>query len=147
MQFGKSIDEIEIGDKASISKTFTEADVIMFAGITGDFTAYHLDEEEAKKSIFGARTVHGMLTASLVTTVCSHYLPGAGSFGVDVYFKLVAPVYIGDTVTAWVEVVEKNVAKNRIKVKLRFVNQHGREVLVGESWCVPPRKQDTGLQS
>lgn len=141
MQHGRTIDEIEIGDRACISKTFTEADVTLFACLTGDVTSFHIDEEAAKKSIFGARTVHGMLTASLVSTVCSTYLPGPGAFGFDVYVKLVAPVFIGDTVTAWVEVVEKNLAKNRIKVKLRFVNQHGREVLIGDSWCIPPRKE------
>ncbi len=137
---GKSIDEIQIGEKASLTRTFTEEDVRKFAELSGDHTPYHLDDEVARRSVFGAKIVHGMLTASLVPAVCSTYLPGPGSFGIDVYVKLVAPVYIGDTVTAGVEVVEKNEAKNRIKVKLSFVNQHGKEVLIGHSWCVPPRK-------
>lgn len=140
MELGKSIDEIEIGEKASLDRTFSAEDVELFARLTGDFTPYHLDEEVARQSIFGRRIVHGMLTASLVSVVCSNVLPGYGAYGIDVYVKLIAPVFIGDTVTAGIEVIEKSVPKNRIKVRLNFTNQEGKTVLIGESWCSPPIK-------
>lgn len=85
---GKSIEEIAIGEKASFSKTITEGDVYLYAGIIGDLNPAHINEEAAKKGIFGKRIAHGMLTAGLVSTVLGMKLPGEGTIygtGIEVY--------------------------------------------------------------
>lgn len=140
MEQGKSIDELKVGDNASFSKTVTEADIILYAGITGDINPLHIDEEYAKKSIFKGRVAHGGITKGLISAVLGNKLPGPGTIMLEMIYKLKAPVRIGDTITAGVEVMEKITGKNIVKLKTCCTNQDGINVITGEAVVMPPRK-------
>ena len=137
---GKSIEEIAIGEKASFSKTITEGDVYLYAGIIGDLNPAHIDEEAAKKGIFGKRIAHGMLTAGLVSTVLGMKLRGEGTIYMGQELKFTKPVYFGDTITATVEACEK-VKDKFLKLKTTCTNQNGEVVLDGEAMVLPPKKE------
>lgn len=121
--------DIEIGDSASISKTLTEADVYNFAGICGDFNPIHINEQEAEKSRFGKRICHGMLVASFISTVLGMYLPGPGSIYLEQSVKFLAPVYIGDTITA--TAIVKGIENKIVKLETVVVNQNSETVIKG----------------
>ena len=131
-----TIDELEIGQKASFAKTVTETDVYMFAGITGDINPIHINQEYAKNSIFKDRIAHGMLSAGFISAVIGVQLPGPGSIYSGQTLKFLAPVYIGDTITATVEVAEIIAEKGRVILKTTCVNQDGKTVLDGEATIV-----------
>ena len=123
---------LEIGSSAFFSKTITEHDIYTYAGVTGDFNPVHVNEEEAKKSIFGHRIAHGMLTGGLISTVLGNKLPGEGPIYLEQNLKFTAPVYIGDTCTACVKVIEiLNYKKGIYKLETRVVNQNKRTVSEG----------------
>ena len=126
----KTFDDFQIGDKASQSKTITEADVVLFAGITGDFNPLHLDAEYAKTTHFGCRLVHGMLVASLVGAIGAPFC-GSASVNMGQSFVFPAPTRIGDTLTASVEVIEKVEEKHDLILKLTVTRQDGVVVLDG----------------
>jgi 3-hydroxybutyryl-CoA dehydratase len=142
----RSYEELKIGDTATFTKTISETDVYMFAGITGDLNPAHINEEWAKGTIFERRIVHGMLVCGLISTVLGTSLPGNGTIYVSQEFKFLAPVYLGDTVTAKVEVLEK-LEKKRIVLRTVCVNQDGKEVVTGKAVVSPPRKPAVGTQS
>ena len=125
--------EVQVGDKASMSKTVTEFDVYTFAGVTGDFNPVHVNAEFAKTTMFKDRIAHGMLSAGFISAVIGTSLPGANTIylGQELQFK--APVKIGDTVTATVEVLEKIEAKNRLILKTTCTNQDGVLVVDGKA--------------
>jgi 3-hydroxybutyryl-CoA dehydratase len=125
--------DIKIGDKASMSKTVTEYDVYTFAGVTGDFNPVHINEEFAKSTMFKGRIAHGILSAGFISAVLGTALPGANTIylGQELSFK--APVKIGDTVTATVEVIEKIEAKNRLILRTTAVNQDGTLLTDGKA--------------
>lgn len=125
--------DIQVGDKASMTKTVTEYDVYGFAGITGDFNPVHVNDEFAKTTMFQERIAHGMLSAGFISAVLGTSLPGANTIylGQELAFK--APVKIGDTVTATVEVSEKLEAKNRLILKTTVINQDGKVVTDGKA--------------
>src|SRR3970040_1405560 len=93
------------GEKATFAKTITEADISAFAGLTGDFNPLHVDAEFARRSRFGARIAHGMLTAGLISTVLGMRLPGPGGIFISQTLNFRRPVHIGDTITAIAEVI------------------------------------------
>jgi len=124
---------ISVGDKASFSKTISEADVSGFAGITGDFNPVHVNQVFAEKSQFKKRIAHGMLSASLISTVLGTRLPGANTIYLSQEVKFTAPVYLGDTLTAEVEVTEKNDKKKILTLKTTVVNQEGKTVVDGQA--------------
>ncbi len=126
-------EDYKVGMKDSVSKTITEADVIMFAGITLDVNPVHLNEEVAKKSMFKKRIAHGMLSAGLVSAVLGTKLPGEGSIYLGQELKFTAPVYLGDTVTAEAEIIELIEEKNFIILKTTCKNQDGKTVLKGKA--------------
>ncbi|MFA5523391.1 MAG: MaoC family dehydratase [Tissierellales bacterium] len=136
---GKTISELKLGDKAFFQKTITETDVYMYAGITGDLNPAHINEEYAKDTMFKGRIAHGMLTAGLVSAVLGMQLPGPGTIYLKQDLKFTAPVRIGDTIKAEVEVSEMIVEKNRIKLRTTCTNQNGDVVLDGEATVMPPR--------
>ncbi|KYZ76985.1 enoyl-CoA hydratase [Anaerosporomusa subterranea] len=125
--------DIKIGDKASMSKTVTEYDVYTFAGLTGDFNPVHVNAEFAKNTMFKERIAHGMLSAGFISAVLGTTLPGANTIylGQELSFK--APVKIGDTVTATVEVIEKIEEKHRLVFRTTVVNQEGTLVIDGKA--------------
>jgi len=136
---GKTISELKVGDKASFTKTVTETDVYLYAGISGDLNPAHVNQVEAEKSMFKGRIAHGMLTASFVSTVLGCYLPGPGTIYLGQTLKFKKPVRFGDTITAIGEVTSIDVEKNRIIMKTICVNQHDEIVLEGEATCMPPK--------
>jgi 3-hydroxybutyryl-CoA dehydratase len=136
---GLTIKELKIGDKASFQKTITETDVYLYAGITGDLNPAHINQVESEKTMFQGRIAHGMLTAGLVSAVLGMQLPGPGSIYLGQELKFMAPVKIGDTIKAEVEVIEKFEEKNRIKLSTICTNQNGVEVLIGVATIMPPK--------
>jgi 3-hydroxybutyryl-CoA dehydratase len=136
---GKTIDQLEIGQKASMGKTITEADVATFARISGDVNPIHLDAEYAAKSIFKERVAHGILTSGLISAVIGNQLPGVGTIYLSQNLKFMAPVKLGDTIEAEVEVVEKLEEKNRVRLKTVCRNPTGQVVIDGEALVMPPK--------
>lgn len=123
---------LKIGSAASFTKTITEYDVYAFAGVTGDFNPVHINEEEAKKSIFGHRIAHGMLTGGLISAVLGNKMPGEGTVYLEQNLKFTAPVYIGDTCTACVKIIEiLNKEKGIYKLETKVVNQDEKTVSEG----------------
>jgi 3-hydroxybutyryl-CoA dehydratase len=138
---GKSIDEMRLGDSASVEKTISESDVYLYAGITGDFNPAHVNQAEAEKTRFGGRIAHGMLSAGLISAVLGMQLPGPGAIYISQELKFMAPVRIGDTIKAEAEVIEILPEKNRIKLKTSCWNQEGKMVIDGFAVAMPPKKQ------
>ena len=129
----KTFEEFKVGDKATFSKTITDADLLLFAAVSGDTYEVHVDEEYAKTTRFGRRIAHGLLTASLLSTVNGALLQKPGGISVRQTLHWKAPVYPGDTLTATSEVVEILPAKRRLRCKTTVVNQDGVVVLDGEA--------------
>jgi len=136
----KKFEDIQVGDKATFSKTMTDSDIFAFAAITGDFNPIHVNAEFAKDSLFKQRVVHGMLTAGLIDQTLTN-IGGAGNIHLSQFVKFTAPVFIGDTVTVTSEVFSKDVTKNRVTVKSTVTNQAGRTVLEGEALIMIPREK------
>ncbi|MBO4234979.1 MAG: MaoC family dehydratase [Firmicutes bacterium] len=137
----RTIDTFKIGDSDSFTKTVTEADVVLFAGVTGDLNPAHTDEESAKKSMFGKRIAHGMLSAGFISAVLGMKIPGPGSIYLSQELKFVKPVFIGDTVTATATVSEINLEKNRLKLDTTVTNQNGDVVVTGSALIMPPKAE------
>lgn len=126
-------ERFEVGMKASTSKTITETDVILFAGVSTDINPVHLDEEAAKKGIFGKRVAHGILVSGLISAVLGNKLPGPGSIYMGQELRFLAPVFIGDTITAEVEITELIPEKSRIRLNTVCTNQDGKVVISGSA--------------
>lgn len=132
-------EDMKIGDAAQLAKTITDADVVLFIGISGDINPIHVDAVAAAKSRYGGRIAHGMIPASLLSGVLGTRLPGPGAVYMSQTLRFTAPVLIGDTVTARVEVIELIAAKRRVRVSTVCTNQRDQQVITGEAllW-VPP---------
>ena len=137
---GKTIQELQVGQSARFSKTVSEADVYLFAGISGDLNPAHVDEEFAQKTFFKTRIAHGMLTASFISTIIGTMLPGPGSIYIRQEVNFLKPVQIGDTVTAVAEVAEVMTDSKRVRLKTFCTNQRGEIVLDGQAIVSPPRR-------
>lgn len=122
-----------VGTKADMARTITETDVVLFAGISGDTNPVHLNEEYAKTTRFEGRIAHGMLTAGLISAVLGTKLPGPGAIYMSQQLKFRAPVRIGDTITATVEVAEVIAEKKRVRLTTTCTNAEGTVVLDGEA--------------
>jgi 3-hydroxybutyryl-CoA dehydratase len=127
----RKFEDIKIGEKASLRKMFTESDVKAFAEITGDFNPIHIDEEFARNSIFKERVVHGILTVGLISNVLGNVLPGPNTIYLSQEVRFLAPVKLGETVTAECEVIEKKSEKKIITLKTIVRNQDGVVVIDG----------------
>lgn len=139
-ELGKTICELELGESSSYSKTFTEEDVITFSKVSGDVNPVHLDKEFAKTTQFGSRIVHGALVSSLFGTVFGNQCPGYGCIYFRQDSKFIAPVYLGDTITATVTVQEIQEEKRRVIFDTVATNQKGQNVIVGQA-IIYPRKE------
>ncbi len=131
-QQGYYLEDLEVGMEASFAKTVTDADIVLFAGISGDTNPVHIDEEAAQNSVFEGRIAHGMLTASFVSTVLGTKLPGPGCIYLSQSLRFKAPVRIGDTVTAKVRVKEVITVKKRIVLET-ICQVAGKDVVDGEA--------------
>lgn len=134
-----TIQEMEIGDHASVTKTVSETDVYLFAGITGDLNPAHTNEVAASKTMFKTRIAHGMLGAGFISAVLGMYLPGPGTIYMGQELKFTKPVHIGDTVTATATVEEIILEKNRVILDTTVVNQDGEIVIKGKATVMPPK--------
>jgi len=143
MVTGKRIDQMQVGDAAEFAKTVTETDIYLYAGITGDFNPAHVNEAYAKNTFFKTRIALGMLTASFVSAIIANQLPGPGTIYMKQELSFLAPVRIGDTITARVEVLELLAEKNRVRLKTTCSNQDGVTVLTGEGLVSPPKASKT----
>jgi len=141
MTKGKSIDELRVGDSAQISKTITEGDIELFARVTGDFNPVHLDQGYAEKTMFKGRIAHGLLSVGLLSSILGNILPGYGTIYLSQEVKFLAPVRIGDTITARVEVIELIPEKNKAKFRTTCINQDGKMVVDGVAWGMPSKRE------
>lgn len=141
---GKTFDQLDIGDSGQFSKTVTDADIYLFAGVTGDLNPAHIDEAYAQGTFFKTRIAHGMLSAGFISAVIGTRLPGPGTVYMQQSLKFLAPVRIGDTITATVEVIEKIEEKKKVRLKTSCTNQDGVAVLDGEALVSPPRPPKAG---
>lgn len=139
---GKYLDEIEIGQTAIYTKTITDADIVLFAGISGDTNPLHMNSEFAGGTRFEGRVAHGMITASFISACIGTKLPGPGCIYMSQTIRWTAPVRPGDTVVARVTITDINYEKER--VSLDSVCMVGDEVVL-EGECLvkvparPPR--------
>jgi len=136
---GRTFDQLEVGDSSEFSKTISEADVYLYAGISGDLNPAHINEVYAQGTFFKNRIAHGMLTAGFISAVIGMQLPGPGTIYMGQSLEFLAPVRIGDTVTARVEVLEKIDDKKRVRLETTCINQDGTKLISGEAMVSPPR--------
>ncbi|MGK3042183.1 MaoC family dehydratase [Klebsiella michiganensis] len=134
-----TIDQLTVGQTASFRKTITETDVINFASASGDMNPVHIDKLAGKESIFGDRVAHGLLVSGLISTVLGTRLPGNGTIYLGQEMKFTRTTYIGDTITATVEVENIDHEKNRIRLKTTCTNQDGVVVITGTATAMPPK--------
>jgi 3-hydroxybutyryl-CoA dehydratase len=139
-ELGKSYDELQICEEASFTKTITETDVYLFAGISGDFNPMHVNEEFAKTTPFKTRIAHGALPQSLIAPVLGTKLPGLGTVAVEISCRFKAPTFFGDTITAKAKVSEKMEKKRWVRMALIWTNQRGETIAEGEAVVIPPPK-------
>jgi uncharacterized OB-fold protein len=137
-ELGYTYEELEVGMSASFTKTITETDVYLFAGISGDFNPMHLNEEFAKLTPFGTRIAHGVLPQSLIAPVLGMKLPGLDTVALEITTRFKGPTYFGDTVTATAEVVELLPEKKRARLALSWTNQRGELIGEGTAVVIPP---------
>lgn len=124
---------IHVGQRASMRKTITEADVVLYAAISGDQNPVHIDEIAARDSRFGRRIAHGMLAAGLISAVLGMRLPGNGTVYLKQTLNFRKPIYINDTVTTTVEVTHIREDKPIATLATTVTNQDGEVVVDGES--------------
>jgi 3-hydroxybutyryl-CoA dehydratase len=122
-----------VGEQASLTKTVTESDVATFAELIGDQNPIHTDDEYARKSRFGKRVAHGVFTGGLISAVLGNDLPGPGSIYLSQQLEFLAPVFVGDTITAVVEVTSWRPEKRIVTFKTDAYNQEQQQVVTGKS--------------
>ena len=143
-ELGKGYNVLEIGETASFSKTITETDVSLFAGISGDFNPLHMNEAFARKTAFKKRIAHGALAQGLIAPVLGMKLPGLGTLLVEITCRFKAPTFFGDTITATATVAEKIAEKEWVVMDLEWINQDNKRVAEGKAVVIPPSKGHTG---
>ena len=125
------IEDFVAGQRASFRKTFTDEDLQRFIAITGDTNPLHVDDAFAAKTRFGRRVVHGMLAASIFSTMVGMRLPGTGAIYRAQTLRFLLPVYVGDTVTARFVVRSVDRAKHRLEIDAWIENEAGERVIEG----------------
>lgn len=128
----KEIEDLEIGDKGTFSKTITETDIVLFAGMTGDFNPMHANKETASQAFFGERIAHGGIPTSL-TNAAFKDLAGVGARMLETQVSFQAPTKIGDTITAIVEVTDKDEKENVVELKMSWENQEDEKIGSGNA--------------
>ena len=136
---GVTIGEMKIGDSATFTKTISDTDIYLYAGISGDFNPAHVNQVEAEKGMFGKRIAHGMLSAGLISAVLGTMLPGPGTIYMGQELRFTKPVFVGDTITATITVAELIPEKNRAKLETVCTNQDGEVVIKGMATVMPPK--------
>jgi 3-hydroxybutyryl-CoA dehydratase len=132
-------EDLSEGMSASFSRTVTESDIVLFAGVSGDMNPVHLDAEYAEKTVFKGRIAHGMLSAAFISTVLGTKLPGPGTVYLAQSLKFRAPVRIGDTVTATCTVVTLDAERKRATLRT-VCTVAGKPVVEGEALVMVPSR-------
>lgn len=136
---GYYLEDLAVGMSARFARTVTEADLVLFAGISGDMNPVHMNERYAAKTRFGGRIVHGMLSASLLSTAISSKLPGPGTIYLQQNLTFRAPVRIGDTVEAVVTVID--IIREKARVVLKTACHVGDTVVIdGDALVMVPER-------
>ena len=136
---GYFFEDLSVGLSASLGKTITEADILMFAAVSMDTNPVHLNAEIAAESVFKQRIAHGMLSAGLISAVLGTQLPGPGTIYMGQTLRFRAPVKIGDTVTATAEVTALDAEKKRVTLKT-VCTVAGKVVIEGEATVLAPSR-------
>lgn len=136
---GYYLEDLKVGMTASYAKTVTEADVVLFAGVSGDTNPVHLNEEFAKETMFQGRIAHGMLSASFISTVLGTKLPGPGCIYLSQNLKFRAPVRSGDTVSATATITDIVPDKKRV-VMQTVCSVRNQVVIEGEAVVMVPAR-------
>lgn len=139
----RTFDEIQLGDKATYTRTVQERDIQLFAAVSGDINPLHLDPDYAATTRFGERIAHGMLTGAFVSACLAIELLGPGTIYLSQTLNFRLPVKIGDTVTVTLEVVEKQERRSRLTLDCKVHNQHGKLVVSGQSEVMAPTEPCT----
>lgn len=134
---GIPFEALVLGQSATIAKTITEADILLFAAVSLDTNPVHLNAEAAAASPFKQRIAHGMLSAGLISAVLGTRLPGPGTIYLGQTLKFRAPVHIGDTVTATAEITALDPARKRVTLKTTCT-VNGKAVIDGEATVLAP---------
>ena len=129
---GHDIEDLQVGMSATFAKTITEADIVLFAGVSGDNNAIHTNEEFARSTIFGGRIAHGFLSASVISAAVANRLPGPGTVYLGQELRFKAPVRPGDTVHATVTVKSVDLAKARALLDT-VCHVNGKVVIDGQA--------------
>ena len=127
--------QLFVGQKARRSLTLTANHVRTFAELTGDYNPLHFDEAFVSRTKFGCLVVQGGLTTGLLHALVAMDLPGPGTVFLSQNWKFLAPVYIGDTITAQAEVLSVHLTKPVTQLKVEVTRQSSEVVLEGEAWC------------
>jgi 3-hydroxybutyryl-CoA dehydratase len=136
---GLYLEDLQVGQSAMFGKTVTEADIVAFAGVSGDTNPIHLHDGFARGTRFGQRIAHGMLTAGFISTVIGTKLPGPGSVYISQTLSFMAPVLIGETITAVATITAIDDRRRRVTLKTQCLN--GEKVVVdGEAVILVPRR-------
>jgi 3-hydroxybutyryl-CoA dehydratase len=129
----KAFEAFAVGDRETFTKTITDADLLLFAAVSGDQYPLHVDDEYAATTRFGRRVAHGLLTASLLSATNGMLISRPGGISVAQVLRFLVPVYPGDTITATSEVVEIFPETRRVRCRTTCVNQRGELVVDGEA--------------
>lgn len=128
---------LKVGDAGTFTKTISEKDVFAFADASGDFNPLHIDEEYARRSQFGRRVAHGILTAGIISTVLGGEIPGLGTIFTELHIRFLKPVFLGDTIRATATVMEV-ISPKRVRLMVACSNQNGEDVAIGNAIVIPP---------
>jgi len=134
---GLTMEDVAVGDVAEITYPVTTETIREFVTASGDDNPIHSDARFAATTRFARVIAPGMLTGSFVSSVIGTRLPGPGTIYLSQSFRFMRPVYIGDRVTARVEVAERLPERNRLRLRTTCLNQHGELLLEGEAWVLP----------
>lgn len=137
---GKYYEDLEIGMSHETYHTISEADIVKFAEVSGDYNPLHMDEEYASKTQFGQRIAHGALTASFISAILGNHLPGPGAIFVGLSMRFRRPVFIGSSVTVRAEVSEMKQRGNQVTLTVSCIVD-GKRVISGEAQVVVPSRE------
>jgi 3-hydroxybutyryl-CoA dehydratase len=135
----KPFDSVQVGDRASVSKTITEADAALYIAATGDFGPVHIDDGYASKTRFGQRLAPGIMVAGLCTSVLTSELVGTLAVSIEDQFWFTGPVFYGDTITIEVWIVDRVPESRTVSWEASAKNEQGKEVLKAKATMKFPR--------
>ena len=128
-----TFDELNVGQRAAFTKTITEADISHFIAITGDVNPLHVNKTFAGRTFFKRPIAHGMLAGALFSHIVGMLMPGTGAIYRSQSLSFLRPVYVGDTLTASLEITRIDPAAEIIEMRGTIRNQHDDKVIQGQS--------------